>query len=162
MAWYPVYGVGIVVLTNSADHAAAHVQLADRIISAMDARGLLTRTFPVTSLPVCGIAIGSETDDSRYFKDHPEEAAWKAEWSRYLGRYRLSLYAEPAWYARLAMSLGVPRQTFIKITRQGNGIALDGVSMLEHEPGLFFTKDGEAMDVRTDPPLWRNIRVTRR
>jgi hypothetical protein len=36
------------------------------------------------------------------------------------------------------------------------------VPMLEHLPGLFLTRDGEAMDFRGDPPTWRNIPVTRR
>lgn len=40
--------------------------------------------------------------------------------------------------------------------------ALDGVPLLEQEPGLFFTKTGEAVDFRGETPTWRNIRVTKR
>ena len=39
---------------------------------------------------------------------------------------------------------------------------LDGVSLLEAEPGLFFTLSGEALDFRHDPPTYRNIGLHRR
>ena len=39
-------------------------------------------------------------------------------------------------------------------------MTVDGVQLLEHEPGLFFSKTGEALDFRSDPPTWRNVALT--
>ncbi len=41
-------------------------------------------------------------------------------------------------------------------------MTIDGVSALEEEPGLFFTKRGEALDLRSTPATWRNIVIRKR
>jgi hypothetical protein len=33
--------------------------------------------------------------------------------------------------------------------------------VIEHEPGLFFTSDGEVVDFRSSVPTWRNLRLRR-
>jgi hypothetical protein len=53
-------------------------------------------------------------------------AAWKPAWTAYLGTYRLSLYAEPLWYARLLLAIGLPRAVHIRVRRQGNTMTIDG------------------------------------
>jgi CubicO group peptidase (beta-lactamase class C family) len=162
MAWYPTLDIGITVLTNSSMHNGAHVALAQKVVDRLAAAGVVTRKFALPYLPVCAITLGKVKDDSWYFDAHPEKAKWRDEWGRYFGSYRLAVNASPRWYARLALSVGIPKQCFVKVSRRGDGLVLDGVPLLEQEPGLFFTKMGEALDFRTDPPTWRNIKLHRR
>ncbi|MGA2976140.1 MAG: serine hydrolase domain-containing protein [Spirochaetia bacterium] len=162
MAWHPTLDIGVAVLTNSADHNSAHVALAEKLVDKLAASGLARKAFSLPYLPVCGINLAGVKDDGWYFDAHPEKTAWKQEWSSYLGSYSLHFNADPLWYAKLIMALGIPRSTYVKVSRQGRGMALDGVALLEQEPGLFFTKLGEALDFRSDPPTWRNIRLSRR
>jgi hypothetical protein len=120
------------------------------------------KCFSLTYLPVCGVNLGAFVDDTWYFDAHPEKTKWKDSWKRYLGTYGYPLFAQPVWYARLALSLGLPRNGFLRVRRQGDGMAADGVPLLEQEPGLFFSKTGEALDFRSDPPTWRNVKLQKR
>ena len=162
MAWYPTLDIAVVVLTNSSAHNGAQVALAAKVVDLLVERGAVKKLSSLTYLPVCGIELGAFKDDAWYFDAHPEQARWKEQWGRYLGSYRLSVYATPCWYTRLAISVGLPRAAFVKVSRKGDGMELDGVPLLEQEPGLFFTKVGEALDFRSDPPTWRNIALAKR
>ncbi len=162
MAWHPTLDIGIAVLTNSSEHDSAHVRLAEGIVDRLVAAGVVSRKFPLTYLPVCAITLEGVTDDAWYFDAHPEKTTWKENWGRYTGSYQLGHYGTLRPWAGLLLPLGVPRAAFVKVRRQRDGMALDGVPLLEQEPGLFFTKDGEALDFRGDPPTWRNIRLRKR
>lgn len=162
MEWYPTLGIGIVVLTNSAAQGSPHVELAHRLVAQMQAGGLVTSRFTLVSEPVCAIDIRGGYDNGEYFAAHADQAAWKNDWKRYLGTYALSLNGEPLWWAGLAHTAGLPRAAFVKVTRSEGGIALDGSMIIEAEPGLFFTTEGEVLDFRGPVPTWRNIPLTRR
>lgn len=162
MAWYPTLDIAVAVLTNSSDHDGEQVRLADRIVEKLVEADLVATRFPLTGLPVTGFSIGQITDNSWYFDRHPADTAWKPAWEPYLGTYRLSLYAEPLWYVKLLLAIGLPRAAHLRVRRQGDTMTVDGVQLLEHEPGLFFSKTGEALDFRSDPPTWRNVALTRR
>jgi CubicO group peptidase (beta-lactamase class C family) len=162
MAWYPTLDVGIGILTNSSNHNSAHVKLADSIVDKLVSAGAVHKAFPLTHLPVCGISLGKVKDDSWYFEAHPEQAQWKEDWQRYGGSYRLETNATPLWWANLAISVGFPRDMHVDVKHEGNGMTLDGVPLVEYQPGLFFTNNGEALDLRADPPTWRNIKLQKR
>ena len=163
MAWYPTLGIGIVVLTNSADHSSAHVALANELVDTLVELGLATKRFSLPSEPVSRIDIrAAAKDNAAYFAAHRQETLWKDEWSRYLGSYTVSVFAQPKWWARLAIAIGYPRDSYVQVSRKGDGMALDGSTMLEAEPGLFFTLAGEALDFRGSTPTWRSIPLTRR
>jgi CubicO group peptidase (beta-lactamase class C family) len=162
MAWHPTLDIGVAVLTNSVEYDNDPVELVDRIVDTLEDAGLVETRFSLTNLPVTDFSIGQIEDDSWYFDRYPERTAWRPAWEPYLGKYRLSLYAEPLWYAKLLLAIGLPRRAFVKVRRQGNTMTIDGVQLLEHEPGLFFSKTGEALDFRSDPPTWRNVALTRR
>ena len=162
MEWYPTLGVGVVVLTNTTNNHNPQSTLAHRLISTMEKRRLVTKRFSLTSEPVCGIDIRGAKNIPAYFLDHPEQTAWRPEWSHYLGKYSLSIDAETLWWAKLALSLGYLRDSRVKVAHDGSGITLDGSLMIEAEPGLFFTSDGEALDFRGAVPTWRSIPLTRR
>lgn len=162
MAWYPTLDVGVAILTNSSNHNGAHVTLAERIVDRLVAAGAVRTGYSLQNLPVCRISLGAAKDDSWYFDAHPERTRWKNDWDRYIGSYRLSANAPLRWYARLALSVGIPRHAFVKVSRQGDGMAVDGVPLFEVESGLFFSMQGEALDFRGTPPTWRNIALQRR
>jgi CubicO group peptidase (beta-lactamase class C family) len=70
-------------------------------------------------------------------------------WSRYVGEYDLLQWGKVVEAIRI---------------RTENGYLYCGSARVvaEHQPGLFFLADGEALDLRTDHPSLRNIGLTRR
>lgn len=72
----------------------------------------------------------------------------RAEWSKYAGKYQIYQWGKP--------SLDV------LIERRNGYLFINGVKLVvEREPGLFFTSDGEAVDFRTAVPTWRNLILRR-
>jgi hypothetical protein len=72
----------------------------------------------------------------------------KPGWMPYLGSYRLERWGKPA--------------DEIVVQRKNGYLYLNDTRLIaEHEPGLFFTSDGEAVDFRHDAPTWRNVRMQR-
>lgn len=72
----------------------------------------------------------------------------KAAWSRYLGRYRIDQWGKPAME--------------VTVEQRRGDLYLDGIRLVvETEPGLFFTSDGEAVDFRPATPTWRNLLLKR-
>ena len=67
----------------------------------------------------------------------------KPHWSEYVGDYELLRY-------------GVPSET-ISVTIKNGYLYFGESKCTEHEPGLFFTFDGEVFDLRSDPPTIRNL-----
>jgi CubicO group peptidase (beta-lactamase class C family) len=161
MAWYPTLDLGIVILTNSANHNSAHVALAGKIVDRLVAAGAFRKAYSLSYLPVCRITLDGSADNSSYFDAHPGKTEWKNGWSWYLGSYRPAVNAPLRWYAKLIISMGIPRHASITVSRQGRGMAVDGVPLLEEEPGLFFSMQGEALDFRSTSPTWKNIRIQR-
>jgi CubicO group peptidase (beta-lactamase class C family) len=74
----------------------------------------------------------------------PNDPAWRS----YVGDYRISQW-------------GVPTET-VSIRKANGWLTLNGIRLVvETEPKLFFTADGEAVDFRNDPPTWKNLRLER-
>ena len=73
----------------------------------------------------------------------------RPEWNAYLGTYDITL-----------VDRVIDRPTL----RRANGwLWFDDERLVaELEPGLFFTLRGEALDLRSEPPTWRNIPLQRR
>ncbi len=151
MAWYPTYGIGIAVLTNSADHDNAQASLAQKIVSTMADRGLITKKRSLTGEPVAQIDVRGAGDLSWYVAGHPDAAAWKDGWSRFLGVY-----------GPLYDSENLSREFSVRIARKGNGVTADGVAMFEAEPGLFFMLDGRTVDFRGEMSLFANTPMRRK
>jgi len=85
--------------------------------------------------------------DVRDFNDSPTDPPGPDEphWSEYLGNYEL-------------LKNGDPIGTFSVSIRNGYLYAGE-CKCVEHEPGLFFAYDGEAIDFRSDPQTAMNIRI---
>jgi len=70
----------------------------------------------------------------------------KPEWEKYQGEYEVLRYGVPSIYtATISINNG---HLYFK----------DG-KCTEHEPGLFFLYDGEALDFRSDPPMIGGIKL---
>lgn len=88
----------------------------------------------------------SNGEDSLDYNDGPHDAAGpdRPEWDRYTGRYRIDQWGQPS--------------IDVAIERRRGHLYLNGIRLVvETEPGLFFTSDGEAVDFRASPPTWRNL-----
>jgi CubicO group peptidase (beta-lactamase class C family) len=162
MAWYPTVDIGITVLTNSSAHNSAHIALAEKVIDRLVEMKLVQKRFSLKTLPVCDVNLGKFVDDGWYFAVHPEKTKWNDAWNKYLGSYQLSFYAPLLWYNKLALSVGILPGSLVKVRRLGTGIGINDVRLLEQEPGLFFSIYGETLDLRSDPPIWRNIKLQKR
>lgn len=70
------------------------------------------------------------------------------QWERWLGRYRIDQWGRSSMV--------------VEVERRSGWLYLDGTRLVvETEPGLFFTSDGEAVDFRGPVPTWRNLRLQR-
>jgi len=70
----------------------------------------------------------------------------KPEWEEYQGEYEVLRYGVPSIY------------TAVVSVKNGYLYFKDG-KCREHEPGLFFLYDGEALDFRSDPPTLGGIKL---
>lgn len=79
----------------------------------------------------------------------PEPGPDRPEWDAYLGAYDLSLEGKVIDTA--------------EVRREDGYLYLDQYRLaVEHQPGLFFTVRGEAVDLRGPVATWRNIPLVRR
>ncbi|MNM29868.1 D-alanyl-D-alanine carboxypeptidase precursor [compost metagenome] len=121
------------------------------VMFTVDAEGeVVTYRYhaPVADLPAhLECASGEESldhNDSPAMPAGPE----KPQWDRWLGRYRIDQWGKPAMV--------------VEIERRAGWLYLDGTRLVvETEPGLFFTSDGEAVDFRGSTPTWRNLLLHR-
>jgi CubicO group peptidase (beta-lactamase class C family) len=82
------------------------------------------------------------------YNDGPRDGAGpdKPSWAPFEGEYRIDHWGKP--------SMGVT------VHRQNGWLYLNHIRLIvEFEPGLFFTSDGEAVDFRSPVPTWRNVRL---
>jgi CubicO group peptidase (beta-lactamase class C family) len=89
-------------------------------------------------------------DTNLDYNDGPNDAPGpdRKEWDAYVGDYVIDMWGKPSEQA--------------KIHRKNGYLYVDTIRLiLEHEPGLFFTSDGEAVDFRHAEPTWANIRLRR-
>ncbi len=89
-------------------------------------------------------------DLSLDYNDGPRDSAGPDEpsWDAFLGDYEIDTWGRPSQ----------------KLSIRGNNgyLYLDATRLIvEFEPGLFFTSDGEAVDFRSENPTWRNIALRR-
>jgi hypothetical protein len=72
----------------------------------------------------------------------------RPEWREHLGEY------EVLWR-------GEPDRT-VGVTLRNGYLYYGGRKCVEHEPGLFFSNDGEAIDFRSDPPTAANLTLRKK
>lgn len=88
----------------------------------------------------------SEGENSLDYNGGPNDALGpdRKEWQRYVGRYRIRQWGKAA--------------IDVTIARRHGYLELNGIRLIvETEPGLFFTSDGETVDFRDTAFTWRNL-----
>jgi hypothetical protein len=165
MKWYPEHGIGCIVLTNGISEKTPESQspkiaheildglIADRVVAkvASDAIApadeLIGKDAKLTELPEPG----------RVHTPTP----YKSEWSRYRGTYRFiakGYKLDSVVRALLALGYCHPAIKLTVVKRNGY-LCIGDEELEEHQPGLFFTPSGEALDLRGPVPTWRNIKM---
>jgi CubicO group peptidase (beta-lactamase class C family) len=83
------------------------------------------------------------------FKDSPTDAPGpnRPQWSTYVGDYQLLRFGEP--------------EETVEITVKNGYLYYGDRKCAEHEPGLFFTYDGQVLDLRSDQPSMANMPLRR-
>ena len=66
------------------------------------------------------------------------------------------------WFAKIVSLLGAKFVT-IKVTKENDKLFVSGYfgknELSEYLPGLYFTDDGEAFDIRRSEPIFKNIKL---
>jgi CubicO group peptidase (beta-lactamase class C family) len=71
----------------------------------------------------------------------------RSSWRELLGTYRIRMLGRDVQSKHVRLVKG--------------HLFIDELRALEYQPGLFFESTGEALDFRTDPPTWGNIRLVK-
>jgi CubicO group peptidase (beta-lactamase class C family) len=155
MIWYPEYGIGAIELTNSASHSLQG-QICHQLLDEIIQKGLVSRT-PQVRTETVSLAAQPPAPPEPPFSPTP----CKAEWNKYTGTYRAIWRGyEFTSFSNFGKALGFGGPSW-KVRRKNDGLYLGDESLLEHQPGLFFTPSGEALDLRATPPTFRNIKLER-
>jgi CubicO group peptidase (beta-lactamase class C family) len=166
LLWFPEYNLGSVILCNKP------CRTFDICLSVMkeyvNTMGL-TKNAGVTALfdDLNGYYFKNKTsiDRKRVFTFECD-TLFKPEWSKHIGTYILETKGmEFKWYIKIAHFLGLGCQK-IKILKEGEALKMTGCQgesiLKEFEPGLFFTDDNGALDLRTAKPTYKNISIRKR
>ncbi len=162
MTWYPEFGIGCVVLTNSTSHNEQNDKIANAILDEMitervvakDASG---RIPPADQLIGKDIRLPVLTEDGHVHGPTP----YKPQWSRYTGTYRFILKGfRLNSIARFVSALGYcDPNVKLAVVKKDGFLWVGDEKLEEYQPGLFFTPSGEALDLRGPVPTWRNIKM---
>ncbi len=157
MGWYPEYGIGCLVLTNTANSDPW-------VFEANTLRKLINEHFVEKHLsfdiPLCKIVNSKNSESVVYQRpDSDSFTRYQPAWKKYIGTYR---YMMSGWkfhtYARVALALGYP-ELQAKVYEKNGYLEIDGERLDEHLPGLFFSDDGDCLDLRGAEPTWKNFRM---
>jgi len=160
MYWYPEYGFGAVIMVNSSlnkDNGAE--AWINSFMKMMISKKLVERNGLFDTIPWEEVwTINSVEHDPNTFT--PYQPTWK----KYRGTYRIrSSSYKPYGYSKILLNFfGIPdyevqvreKEGYLESVYQGRHERLD-----EYQPGLFFTKDGECLDFRSEIPTWQNYRL---
>jgi len=163
--WSPPLGVGIAVLTNSADHdlqGALAVSILGDLVHAPGSvyrdRLLALPSRPSVPdpdggyIPPAGMAAVVSGAGMRPVGDEP------LRWAPFVGMYRTPIFGviDPTRPPeRFLIESGVPY-----FDAGGDGPIVRH-RMTEIEPSLFLADNGETLDLRSSPPTWRNLDLVR-
>jgi CubicO group peptidase (beta-lactamase class C family) len=120
----------------------------DLFVAGPGGEAIAYRYFPATQAEPAHLecTIGENSLD---YNDGPDDPAGpnSAAWDALMGRYHIDQWGKRA-------------QQF-DVHRKNGYLYLGDWRLIEYQPNLFFTADGEAVDFRGPQPTWRNIRLIR-
>jgi CubicO group peptidase (beta-lactamase class C family) len=160
LLWLPELQLGIAVLFNSADHdlqTTLALGILDELVHAPGPYRNRLLALPPHS-PVSEdwsnwLPPPSLATDIRTRATQPDPTHWQS----FLGEYQTA--------NRGVLDISAPPS---RLFEQNGHLYFDGSDtedatyrLHEVEPGLFFTETGEVLDLRTEPPTFRNLQLTR-
>ena len=161
--WSPPIGIGVAVLTNSADHHL-QVELALSILSDLAHEPGGAYLDRLLALPSRSAADSEEA--YQLPADLPRRIAdagmaplgdESARWAEYTGTYRtpdMGAIDPSRPPQRFLVEAGVP---YFDADDPNDYQVLVRHRLTEIEPGLFLSDDGETLDLRGPAPTWRNL-----
>jgi CubicO group peptidase (beta-lactamase class C family) len=161
MRWYPEHGIGIMVLTNSVNRNNQQWKLAENVRDKLINGKIIEKRFSF-NIPSSKLVNTEKGESTGYQRPHPDDfTPYQSAWRKYTGTYR---YIWGGWklhtYASIALALGysVP-ELQVKVYEKNGFLEIDGERLDEHLPGLFFTNEGECLDLRGPLATWKNYRM---
>lgn len=121
----------------------------DLFTSGGDGEIIAYRYYPATAQLPAHLEC-SKSEASLDYNEGPDDPAGpdRPEWRRHVGKYRVDQWGKPA--------------IDVTIEQRRGHLFLNGIRLIvEAEPGLFFTSDGEAVDFRAAVPTWRSLLLRR-
>jgi CubicO group peptidase (beta-lactamase class C family) len=162
MTWYPEYGIGCVVLTNSGRHDEQNVKISSDILDELITQNIVKKDTS-NMIPPADKFIGKDTkllilpDVKSVFVPSP----YKPQWKSYVGTYRFILAGyklDLLSYLALALDY-CPPDLKMTVEKKDGYLCIGDDKLQEYQPGLFFAPSGEALDLRGSVPTWRNIKM---
>jgi CubicO group peptidase (beta-lactamase class C family) len=163
IGWIPEYGIGVLVLTNSANNDNQHWKLAESVMDKLINRKIVEKRFAF-EIPPCNLVNTEQDENAEYQRPHPKDfTPYQSAWKKYIGTYR---YIRGGWklhtYAEIALALGYPDpDSEVKVYEKKGFLEINGERLDEYLPELFFTNEGECLDLRGPLPTWKNYRMKR-
>lgn len=160
MVWFPEYGIGCVILGNKECNSELESFVTDYILkndSILSSKNLNIGFFPDFQPK----ENNNQSLDFVYPNNENENLTFKKD--SIVGKYEILLdMTEAKWFAKMASFLGAKFVT-IKVARENDkliGLGNFGrFELTEYLPGLYFTTDGEAFDIRSSDLTFKNIKL---
>jgi CubicO group peptidase (beta-lactamase class C family) len=159
--WLPAYCIGCVIMGNKpSDYETTARMLLQGWVRELDLEAKTAYFPPIPRIPVPFVRQPELYD--RVVRSM--ESVYQQAWEKYCGNYMVVFggmefdsSGEP-WYItilkkddELRMAEHVPEHAYEGILGESR--------LMQHLPGLFFTKDMEALDLRGEPNTFRNIHI---
>jgi CubicO group peptidase (beta-lactamase class C family) len=161
--WSPPLGIGVAVLTNSADHHL-QVELALSILGDLahtPGSVYLERLMALPSRPAAdseeAYLLPADLAGLIGGAGMPSTSDQAARWARYEGVYRtpnMGVMDPIRSPQRFLVEAGVP---YFEADDPNDYQVLGRHRLTEIEPGLFLAENGETLDFRGSAPTWRSI-----
>ena len=164
MRWYPEYGIGAVTFINSVNRGPDW-EIGTTLLMAMIEGGLVRKINDPDIPSVDQFYEHVEATKRMHELSAPGESAYQQEWEEYVGRYCALQGAAYVLNPYVDTS-----SECLHVFKEDGYLYHDGSlhpggkhrpqRLVEHQRGLFFTEiSGEALDLRSDSPTFRNIAV---
>lgn len=162
MRWYPEYGIGTVLFINSVERGPDW-DVGTSLLMAMIEGGLVSKIRDSSIPDADQFYEHVEATKRTHALSAPGESPYRQEWEEYLGTY-CALFG-----GAYVLDPNVDTSSVcLRVFEEDGYLVHDGglhpggnrraQRLVEHQKGLFFTEiSGEALDLRSDGPTFRNI-----
>lgn len=162
MLWFPEYELGFVILGNKPFN---YVDIAESITTEyiLHNKNILNnKKLNIGFTPVFNPDEKfNQKFDFVYPKNEKKSIAYKKE--SIVGKYEFILdNAQGKWFTKIVAFLGIKVVT-VNVSQKEGKLLVDGIlgnyKLEEYIPGLYFSDDGEAFDIRNSVPTFQNIKL---